>query len=194
MDGLPRNRAVTFFSLTALGLTADLWSKSAAFETWPLRAGSPWLINTSMVRFRFFTSLNEGALWGMGQGFAWAFALLSIVAFVGIVYWLFVKKAAESMWLTVSLALVASGTLGNLYDRLALHGIVLPGQAEPIQAVRDFLHFQFGGTIENPALDWAIFNIADVCLVTGAIMLMLQSIFAPAPAEAESAEAKPAGA
>ena len=109
----------------------------------------------------------------MGQGFAWVFALLSVAAFAGIIYWLFVKKAAESMWLTISLASVSGGTLGNLYDRLALHGVTRPGQTEPAQAVRDFFHFQFG------SFDWAIFNVADICLVTGAIMLMLQSIMMP---------------
>lgn len=186
MEKLPRNRAVIFFLLAALGLIADLWSKSAAFGSWPLHSGSDWLVNNSWVRFRFFTSLNEGALWGMGQGFAWVFALLSIVAFAGIVYWLFVKKAAESLWLTVSLGLVSAGTLGNFYDRLGLHGITVPGRQGPIQAVRDFFHFQFGGTIQNPTLDWAIFNIADICLVSGAIMLLLQSLFAPAPVEAQT--------
>lgn len=181
-ERLPWNRAITFTLLTAGTLALDLWSKSAAFAAYPLRTGGPWLLDSDMIRFRFFTSLNEGALWGMGQGFALGFAVLSVLAFAGIIYWLFLRRAAESLWLTVSLGLVAGGTLGNLYDRLALHGITLPGREGPVNAVRDFFHFQFGGTAANPALDWAIFNVADICLVVGAIMLMLQSIFA-APAE-----------
>ena len=179
MNRLPRNRAVVFGIITASMLAVDLWSKTAAFTAYPLRSGGPWLIDSTAVRFRIFTSLNEGALWGFGQGFAWAFALLSVAAFVGVLYWLFVMKAAESLWLTVSLAFVSAGTLGNLYDRLGLHGIRLPGQDQPIQAVRDFFHFQFGGTVQNPGLDWAIFNVADICLVCGAGMLMIQSLFAP---------------
>ncbi|APZ91504.1 signal peptidase II [Fuerstiella marisgermanici] len=179
MNRLPRNRAVVFGIITASMLAVDLWSKTAAFTAFPLRNGGPWLIDSTAVRFRFFTSLNEGALWGFGQGFAWAFALLSVAAFVGVLYWLFVMKAAESLWLTISLAFVSAGTLGNLYDRLGLHGIRLPGQDQPIQAVRDFFHFQFGGTVQNPGLDWAIFNVADICLVCGAGMLMIQSLFAP---------------
>ena len=180
MEKKPRNRATIFFVLTAVSLAVDLWTKSWAFSTYGLRNGSDWLLN-SFVRFRWFTSLNEGALWGMGQGFAWVFALLSVAAFSGIIYWLFVKKAAESLWLTVSLGFVSGGTLGNLYDRLGLHGIIVPGETEPIKAVRDFFHFQFGGTPQNPGFDWAIFNIADICLVTGAIMLMIQSLLAPEP-------------
>ena len=175
-----RQGAILFTTLTSFCLVLDLWSKSAAFNTFGLRNGSDWLFDVG-VRFRWFTSLNEGALWGMGQGFAWVFALLSVAAFAGIVYWLFAKKAAESLWLTVSLSFVSGGTLGNLYDRLGLHGIIVPGQTEPIKAVRDFFHFQFGGVPQNPALDWAIFNVADICLVTGAIMLMIQSLFAPEP-------------
>ena len=177
MEKLPRNRVAIFAILSTVCLTLDLYSKSMAFESFGVRNGGPWLLNNSWIRFRFFTSLNEGALWGMGQGFAWVFALLSVGAFCGIVYWLFVARAAESLWLTVCLALVSGGTLGNLYDRLGWHGIILPGRDEPIKAVRDFFHFQFGGTPEHPALDWAIFNVADICLVTGAIMLMIQSFF-----------------
>ncbi len=169
---LPKNRLPTFLILSSICLVVDLWSKTAIFAAYGVRNGGDWLLD-SWVKFRFFTSLNEGALWGMGQGFAWVFALLSVGAFLGIVYWLFVKKAAESMWLTVSLAFVSGGTLGNLYDRLGLHGIPVPGRSEPIKAVRDFFHFQFG------TFDWAIFNVADICLVTGAIMLMVQSVLAP---------------
>jgi signal peptidase II len=180
MNSYLRQRAILFTALTTFCLALDLWSKSVAFTVYGLRNGSAWLFDTG-VRFRWFTSLNEGALWGMGQGFAWVFALLSVAAFGGIVFWLFSKKAAESLWLTVSLSFVSGGTLGNLYDRLGLHGIIVPGGVEPIKAVRDFFHFQFGGTPQNPGLDWAIFNIADICLVTGAIMLMLQSLLAPEP-------------
>ncbi len=177
MESLPRNRAPIFFCCTLLSLTIDLWSKAWAFDTFGVRNGSPWILD-NWIRFRWFTSLNEGALWGMGQGFSWVFAILSIAAFSGIVFWLFYKRAATSLWLTFALSFVSGGTLGNLYDRLGLHGVSVPGQQEPIKAVRDFFHFQFGGQPNAPGLDWAIFNVADICLVTGAIMLMLQSLFA----------------
>ena len=124
-------------------------------------------------------------------GFAWAFAVLSVGAFCGIVYWLFVARAAESVRLTVCLALVSGGTLGNLYDRLGWHGIILPGRDEPIKAVRDFFHFQFGGTPDHPALDWAIFNVADICLVSGAVMLMIQSFLTEPEITAGTTTASP---
>lgn len=180
MEKLPGNRVSVYATVAILSLAIDLWSKSWAFTTYGLRNGSEWILN-GFVRFRWFTSLNEGALWGMGQGLAWFFALLSVAAFAGIVFWLFFRRGAESLWLTVSLGFVTGGTLGNLYDRVGLHGITRQDSEVTIKAVRDFFHFQFGGSPDNPALDWAIFNVADICLVTGAIMLMLQSIFAPVP-------------
>ena len=185
---LPGNRYVIFAAWGSASLALDLWSKSWAFGKYPLYTSSEWLLD-SWVRFRWCTSLNEGALWGMGQGFAWVFALLSVAAFAGILYWLFEKKAAASLWLTHALALVSGGTLGNLYDRLGIHGVCKPGVQEPAKAVRDFFHFQFGGTVEQPGLDWAIFNVADICLVTGAIMLILQSLFAPQPEQPEKGAA-----
>ena len=66
-----------------------------------------------------------------------------------------------------------AGTMGNLYDRLGLHG--WKDAQGPVYAVRDFLDFVFfdGG------FHWATFNFADSYLVTGAIMLILQSFWSP---------------
>jgi signal peptidase II len=178
---VPKKRKIYFAVLASICLVVDLWTKHRVFSEFGLRNGTDWLID-DWVRFRLFTSLNEGALWGMGQGFASIFALLSVGAFGGIIYWLFVKGGAASSWLTTALAFVTGGTLGNLYDRLGLHGITRPGETAAVKAVRDFFHFQFG------TFDWAIFNVADICLVTGAIMLMLQSLRQPA-AVAEAAPA-----
>lgn len=193
MPKLPKNRLPIYLVVAVTCLAIDLISKQVAFDTYGLRNGSEWLLTGDAVRFRFFTSLNEGALWGMGQGFAWLFASLSVLAVLGILFLLFVRKAATSMWLTVALAFVTGGTLGNLYDRLAWHGIMIQGRPAPVKAVRDFFHFQFGGTVDNPGLDWAIFNVADICLVTGAIMLMIQSFWAqPECAKEDSCDTVPA--
>ncbi len=172
MDKLPPGRLLVFICVVAGSLALDLWTKQAVFDALGLGGHTDWMLN-SWVRFRLQPNLNQGAPWGKGQGFAPGFAALSGVAFAGILYWLFVSKAARSLWLTIALAFVSGGTLGNLYDRLGLHGVRLPGATEPALAVRDFLHFQFG------TFDWAIFNVADICLVTGAVMLMLQSLMSP---------------
>lgn len=172
---VPKNRIPIFISVAVLALAVDLGSKEATFRTLGLGGRSRLLLD-SWIKFELLTNLNHGALWGMGQGLAPLFALLSVGALVGIVYWLFFCKAASSLWITIALALVSGGTLGNLYDRLGLHGVHTPNTSKPALAVRDFLHFQFGN------YDYPIFNIADSCLVAGAIMLVLHS-FKPVPKE-----------
>jgi len=172
MNEAVRKSCALYSGLVVVSTGTDLASKHIVFDRLGVFDGTEWLLD-GWVRFRIYTSLNEGALWGFGQGFALGFAVLSVAALVGICYWLFFRGGGNSRWLTVSLALVSGGTLGNLYDRLGLHGLQLSGRDGVVMAVRDFLHFQFG------SFDWAIFNIADVCLVTGAIMLMLQSLRVP---------------
>lgn len=169
MASVPVSRIVAFFLLAGGGFAADLFSKKIIFERLGAPEGSTeWLLE-GWTKFRLFTTFNHGALWGVGQGMTWLFASLSIVAVVGIFYWLFVVGAARSWWLTIALSLICAGTLGNLWDRAGMHGMST-FDGKPIFAVRDFLHFRFG------TFDWAIFNLADVFLVTGAIMLGLQSL------------------
>ena len=134
MTPVPISRYVAFGLIATTGVLADLSSKSRVFAVlgYPQRSTEPFF--EGAVTFRLYTSLNEGALWGMGQGYAWLFAALSLVAVIGVVYWLFFRGAAVSWWLTVSLALIMSGTLGNLYDRLALHGCVHPVDDQPWHA------------------------------------------------------------
>ena len=169
MTRVPANRYFVFFLLVAAGLTGDLYSKHLVFRelAWPGKSSG--LLLDGWITFQLFTSFNEGALWGVGQGYAWLFAILSVAAIVGVIYWLFVRGAAVSLWLTVSLGSVMAGTLGNLYDRLGLHGCVHPETGGPWYAVRDFLLFTFGG------YHFPVFNFADAFLVTGAIMLFVQS-------------------
>ena len=179
---IPRSRFVVFLSLVVLGTFWDLYTKATVFESLGYPGGiSPWkqTFLNSWVQFRYYTSFNEGALWGMGQGYTAMFAILSIGAAIGILCWLFWFRAAKSLWLTVTLGLVMAGTMGNLYDRLGWHGYEVAGRK--MFAVRDFLAFTFGN------YHYPIFNYADVFLVTGAIMLAVYSIFLDLP------ESKPKG-
>ncbi len=188
MKRVPANRYVCFAVLTLGGLWWDLYSKSTVFaDLFALRRVRPmgeWF--DGWLRFRLCALINHGALWGVGQGYTWLFASLSLVAVFGVIYWLFVRRAAVSLWLTTALALVMAGTLGNLYDRTGQHGI-LKADGEIAYGVRDFLLFSFG------SFDWPVFNFADVFLVTGAIMLVLHSFQAehgkPAADEASEGDA-----
>ena len=184
MARAPASRTALFLLLAIGGFAADLASKRAVFD----RLGQPggrtdWLID-GWMKFRLYTTFNHGALWGVGQGMTWLFAALSVAAVIGVFYWLFWAGGSKSWWLTVALAFVTAGTLGNLWDRAGMHGILDP-EGHPIFAVRDFLHFRFG------TFDWAIFNVADMLLVTGAIMLGLQSL-KPEPKKIEAEHPQPA--
>lgn len=171
-----RNYAV-FWLLVIGGASWDLYTKATVFASlgYPGRI-SAWTQTflNGWIEFRFLTSFNEGALWGFGQGFTWVFAGLSVLAGIGILVWMFLYRGAASLWLSITLGLVLAGTLGNLYDRLGLHGHEVGGRQ--MFAVRDFLAFTFG------EYHYPIFNFADVFLVTGAIMLAVYSFtLEPAP-------------
>jgi signal peptidase II len=171
-SALPLSRYVAYFAIAIGGCALDLLTKDAVFR-WrglPQQNNVWWLIEG---RLGIETSVNPGALFGMGAGWWWVFACLSVVALAGIFTWLFVFKAASDRWLTVALAFVTGGILGNLYDRLALGSQLPPALAH---GVRDWILFVWPETnlrIFNP---WPNFNIADSLLVTGAIMLVVHAL------------------
>jgi signal peptidase II len=194
MKAVPRGRYLLFGALAIAGCTADLATKSWIFARlgMPGQKQSIWIIDQV---FGFTTNLNEGALFGIGRGRGIVFSGLSIVAILGIVAWLFLVGAARDGRLTVALGIVTGGILGNLYDRLGLprlewqaDSIHEPGT--PVYAVRDWIQFKIEGLI-----DWPIFNIADVLLVCGAVLLIGHALAADhrrldvAGAPSESADA-----
>ncbi len=180
MKQVPKSRIALYGSLAIVIAATDLISKEIVFQRLGVYGGTEWFLD-GWLKFRFFTSLNQGALWGVGQGFALGFAALSVVALLGIWYWLFWRGGCQSIWLTVALGLVSGGTIGNLYDRVGIPGLT-DRDGQSILAVRDFFDVRLG------SFDWAIFNVADVCLVTGAIMLMLQSFTMPQESSLATAE------
>jgi signal peptidase II len=132
------------------------------------------VIGTTLV---LETSLNEGALFGLGQGQRILFITLSALAVGGICSWLVLGRGAGDMLLTVALGLVTGGILGNLWDRMGLHGLTWPYGSrigEPVFAVRDWIHFELEGVF-----DWPVFNIADSALVIGVALLMWQTFRTP---------------
>ena len=163
MKAVPASRYIVFFIVALAGCSVDLATKRWIFGCLGIPGQRPtWWICDDL--FGFQTSLNEGALFGMGQGMVVLFAVLSVIAAIGILFWLFYAGAATDWLLTVALACVMAGILGNLYDRLGLPGLQWPN-GEPVYAVRDWILVMIGNW------PWPTFNIADSLLVSGAVLL-----------------------
>ncbi len=175
MKAVLPSRILVFFSIAVIGCGLDLWTKTLLFDLLGMpRPQQPvWWVIPDV--FGFHTSLNEGALFGIGQGYTPVFAVLSILAAVAILVWLFVYRAAEDWLLTIALGCVMAGIFGNLYDRLGLHGLVWPewhpAAGAPVYAVRDWILVMIG------TWSWPTFNIADSLLVVGAGLLMWHAVF-----------------
>ena len=105
--------------------------------------------------FKFTYIRNDGAAFGMLDDARWVFMILSTVAIVGVIAYMFVKKP-QSKLLCISLAFMVGGGIGNMIDRICLGYVV------------DFLDF-----CAFPKLWKWNFNIADSFVVVGAGMLML---------------------
>jgi signal peptidase II len=170
---VPYNRYFLFGAIAILGCAADLATKAWFFSSPQLRAGEIFWLWTGHVGIQL--SWNEGALFGIGQGKVWLFAALSIAAAIAIPAWLFWFRAARDRWLTVALGCVMAGVLGNLYDRLALHGEIWPDfhprAGHKVHAVRDWILWQV-----NDEWRWPNFNIADSLLVVGVAILLLHAL------------------
>jgi signal peptidase II len=176
------------FTVAAVVATAsDLLSKSWIFERLGMPGDQPAIVMIDgMLALR--TNLNEGALFGMGQGLGLVFAAISFVALTGIGVMVsricqFGKGKKLSLidrWSLAALGLITGGILGNLYDRLGIPGLTwhAPPErfGEPVRAVRDWIHFAIEGVI-----DWPIFNLADSYLVVGAGILVMVSLHQPRP-------------
>lgn len=175
-----------FFAISVIGCAVDLGTKQAVFA-WrgpPPPVGpshNEWWLIEPYVGIE--TAVNTGALFGLGAGAGRYFALLSIVAAIGILVWLFRYGAAQDRWLTLALGCVMAGIFGNLYDRMGFWyetGMPMAWQS----GVRDWILFRYGG------YTWPNFNIADSMLVCGAAMLMWQALMdssaKPAVGTAES--------
>ncbi len=174
---IPVSRYAVFFFIAVVGCAADLLTKHWVFQ-WrgmPSPANVWWLWEGYIG---IETATNAGALFGMGQGRVLLFAVLSIAAALGILYWLLFAGAARDLFLTIAIACILGGILGNLYDRLGMWHCpwVVGGR---LHEVRDWILFQYQD------YKWPNFNIADCLLVCGAVSLVLHA-FTQHPAEAKS--------
>ncbi len=178
-------RHFLFWPIATLSLAADLWSKHFMFSQADLLAGQVRWVWPGHAGFQL--SLNEGAAFGLGQGGVWVFAACSIAAAIAIPTWLFAFEKQHDVRLTVLLAAILGGILGNLYDRTGMPGLDWgefdPGRAgQRVYAVRDFILLARRWPPNGRWQVWPNFNVADSLLVCGGIaVVLLQWLRAPGP-------------
>lgn len=108
--------------------------------------------------FHFVYVENRGAAFGMMQGKQTLFIIVTTLVLVGIVwYWRQIPKNKTGLWMKIALILVISGAIGNLIDRIWLG------------YVRDMFYFSL--------IDFPVFNIADICVVVGVMLLIPVILF-----------------
>jgi signal peptidase II len=169
---------VCFLLTMGLGLSLDLWSKAYAWRT--LAVGEPFRDDGGHLRIlsdmsrpipgwlHFKVTVNEGAVFGLGQGNQTLFAVVSAAAIAFLCY-LFVTSGRRWFYQVV-LGMLLAGVLGNLYDRMVF------------RYVRDMLYIfpdkyitLFGDKRE--VFPW-IFNVADTLLCAGVGLMVVYSFFA----------------
>ncbi len=150
-------RALAWYCLALVLILLDQYSKSMASEAmvygeqifvtpffnWTL------LHNTGAA----FSFLSDAGGWQNGF-----FCTVAAAVSTYIIYWIYQTPRSQP-WQGLALALVLSGALGNLYDRLSLGYVV------------DFiqLHYQ--------QYYWPAFNVADSAICVGAFILIISSFF-----------------
>ena len=107
---------------------------------------------------QFDLAYNSGASFSMGTGMG-PWIALGVVGVVAFLVWS--ARSVSSRMAAVAMGMIVGGALGNLGDRMFrgdigfLHGSVV-----------DFIDFQW----------WPVFNVADIGVVCGAILLVTATL------------------
>ena len=95
---------------------------------------------------------NRGAAFGMLSDHRYVFMIISTVMIIGLSLYLYLGFAENKLY-AISCAMIISGGIGNMIDRIALGYVV------------DFIDFRL--------INFAIFNGADSFVCVGAGLLVL---------------------
>lgn len=154
-------KARIFWPVSITWLLADCTTKDLAETHLLPHVPEPVLGET----LRWTLAYNRGAATGIHLGdYSRVFFSLAAVVAVAVLYRLYRKSAPQASLTAGALALVIGGALGNLLDRLrSARGVV------------DFIDFGVG--------NWRFwtFNVADVGVFCGAILLAWQFSREPDP-------------
>ena len=144
----PTKEYILYSSIIAVGIILDQITKwlSAEFlskiETLPLIKG---VLHLTYVE-------NRGAAFGMFADKRWVFMITSTVMIIVLSAYLYLGLSENKLY-AVSIAMIISGGIGNMIDRIALRYVV------------DFIDFRL--------INFAVFNGADSFVCVGAGLLVL---------------------
>jgi signal peptidase II len=151
-------------------VSADFVTKRWALSTLYHGAGAETLGGLVPLTLAF----NRGIAFGLPLPSAGRWIIIGATIVVLFVLTDLFRRAAPNDWLRLlAVNLVAAGALGNLIDRLRWDGGVV-----------DFI-----GPINLGFMHWPIFNIADMAITTGAVMLAISLWREEAGASTEKAGA-----
>jgi signal peptidase II len=129
-----------------------------------IRAEVPMSEQVTVIEGFFFiiNRKNTGAAWSFLADQTWGIYVLAAVSAVVTLFMLVLLFRVRLVRLKACLAFICAGSIGNLIDRVAAGGVT------------DYLDFHFGRYI------FPTFNLADMLLVCGTILLGLLIILDPA--------------
>lgn len=136
-----------FVALAAIGV--DLLTKEWALASFS--EGESVEVIGSFLQFTLV--FNTGAAFSMGTDFTWVFTCIASLVVIAIGS---MGLRVRSVWWGVTLGLMMGGAAGNLVDRFFRDPAPFQG------AVVDFIRLP----------NWPVFNIADSCVVVGAVLVV----------------------
>ncbi len=154
------SRLVLTVVILVVTLVLDLWSKDWAWEN--LRRQRPMVVIDPLLEFSF--SFNLGAAFGFLNDASWARLFFITVTLLALAYmtWLAFTLPTRQRYSFVAVGLISAGAAGNLHDRL------MRANDGGFYGVVDFIkiNYPWGGS-------WPTFNVADVLLLVGVMMLFV---------------------
>jgi len=155
----PRPKAaLTRYALIMACIALAAWILDQLTKIWvvsTMTEGQVTDVLPPLLRWHFIR--NPGAAFSIGTDYTWIFTIIMVLVSGFLVYLMF---RLRSVGWSIALGLVLAGATGNLTDRLF---------REP--------SFGQGHVVDFIALpNFAIFNIADMCVVSGVILVCLLTL------------------
>nr|WP_244301019.1 signal peptidase II [Leucobacter insecticola] len=145
-----------FIPLLLLGVAAVVFISDQQIKNWVvthLPEGDTVPVIGDFLQWHFVR--NPGAAFSLASGSTWIFTILAVIVVV-VILWQ-IRRLRSLSW-ALFLGLLLGGVLGNLTDRLTRE----PGF--PVGHVVDFIY--------TPWMMPAIYNIADIGIVTGMLLFV----------------------